>query len=44
MAAKFADDFIYEFRARAGEHPQVVEVVHGTNDGAFEDKHGNSLV
>ena len=43
MAAQFADDAIYEFRARAGEHSHLVDVVVGTSDSAFYDKHGESL-
>ena len=38
MAAQFADDAIYEFRARAGEHPQAMEVIQGTNDREFENR------
>jgi len=43
MAARFADEAIYEFRARAGNHSQIVDVVHGTSDRDFENKHGMSL-
>jgi hypothetical protein len=43
MAAKFADEAIFEFRARAGHHSQVLDVVHGSSDKDFENKHGMSL-
>jgi len=44
MASQFADDAVYEFRARAGNHTQILPVVDGTNDDKFQDNHRNFLV
>ena len=43
MAASFADEFIYYFRARVANHAKVIGVVHGTNDKDFENNHAISL-
>ena len=39
MASQFADNAVYEFRARAGSHSQILPVVQGTNDSVFEFNH-----
>ena len=43
MAVAYADESIYEFRARAGKHEQILPVVHGTNDDVFQFTHDAGL-
>jgi len=42
IASQVADNAVYEFRARAGNHSQILPVINGTIDSEFQTKHSES--